>query len=263
MIGISTAQTRLCPACANSIAEEATNCPYCKADVSSQFAPKWLKREESSPEPRSGAESHRRFAIAPKFIWLSAMVVLALLAFFAGGYLQRSQQSLLSQAYSKRLQEKDQTIQTQEAQLAQTRQQLNDNSTQLAEMKSKLDASQKEVSLAQQRLGAAARQVDHSNASRSPVVRRTSTRAPDATAPLPQPVAARRTTSAAGAYETTRPTSVHEDPSSSSRVITQIDKGTRINVVSSAGEWLEVRSKRGNPPGYIRSDDARPSGAVN
>jgi hypothetical protein len=30
-----------------------------------------------------------------------------------------------------------------------------------------------------------------------------------------------------------------------------------INVVSSAGGWLEVRSKRGNPPGYVRSDDAR------
>ena len=263
MIGISTAQTRLCPACANSIAEEATNCPYCKADVSSQFTPKWLKRDESSPEPRSGAESHRRFAIAPKFIWLGAMAVLALLAFFAGGYLQRSQQSLLSQAYSKRLQEKDQTIQTQETQLAQTRQQLNDNSTQLAEMKGKLDASQKELSLAQQRLGAAARQVDHGNTGRAPVVHRTVARRSDAAAPPSQPVSARRTATASGVYETTRPTTVYEDPSSSSRVITQIDKGTRINVVNSSGDWLEVRSKRGNPPGYVRSDDARPSGGVN
>jgi uncharacterized protein YgiM (DUF1202 family) len=64
-------------------------------------------------------------------------------------------------------------------------------------------------------------------------------------------------TAEAGVYETTRPTSVYENPSSGSTVISQIDKGTRINVVGSRGDWLEVRSKRGNPPGYVRSDDAR------
>jgi len=26
--------------------------------------------------------------------------------------------------------------------------------------------------------------------------------------------------------------------------------------VGSVGEWLEVRSKHGNPPGFIRRDDA-------
>ena len=88
------------------------------------------------------------------------MLVVAVSAFFAGGYLQRSQQSLSSQANLKQLQAKEQMIQTQEAQLAQTRQQLNENSNQLAEMKTKLEASQKELSLAQQRLSVAARQVD-------------------------------------------------------------------------------------------------------
>ncbi|HZA56243.1 MAG TPA: SH3 domain-containing protein, partial [Candidatus Udaeobacter sp.] len=75
------------------------------------------------------------------------------------------------------------------------------------------------------------------------------------TASVPQPVA--RRTAEPGVYETTRATSVYENPSSASRVISQISSGTRINVVSSAGGWLEVRSKRGNPPGYVRSDDAR------
>jgi hypothetical protein len=255
MVGNSTAETRLCPYCANSIAEDATDCRYCKADFSSQFAPPWLKRDETSQEPRIA--SYNRKKIPAKFVWMGAMLVVALSTFFAGGYLQRSQQSLSAQANLKQLQAKEQMIQTQEAQLAQTRQQLNESSQQFAEMKAKLDASQKELSLAQQRLSVAARP----NTSRSPVAGRTASRAPDTAAPLPRPTAARRT-AASGVYETTRATSVYEDPSSSSRVISKIDSGTRINVVSSAGGWLEVRSRRGNPPGYVRSDDARQVGGA-
>ena len=261
MIENSTAQTQLCPYCANSIAEDAAACPYCKADFSSQFAPQWLKRDEASPEPRIASDNRKKPAIPAKFTWMGAMFAVALSAFFAGGHIQRSQQSLSSQTNLKQLQAKEQIIQTQEAQLAQTRQQLNENSNQLTEIRTKLEASQKELSLTQQRLSGAAREADRSNASRSPVLRRTAARAPDTAAPLPQPAAARRT-AAPGVYETTRATSLHEDPSSSSRVISKIDGGTRINVVSSAGGWLEVRSKRGNPPGYVRSDDARLTGGA-
>jgi hypothetical protein len=260
MIGKSTTRTRLCPYCANSIAEDATDCSYCKTDFSSQSAPQWLKRDQPSSEPRISPDNRKRSSIPAKYIWPAAMLAVALIGFFAGGYIQRSQLLLSSQANSKQLQAKDQMIQSQEAQLAQTRQQLNENSNQLAEMKTKVEASQKELSLTQQRLGVATREVDRLNASRSPAVRRTSSRAPD-TAASPAPVAASRT-AAPGVYETTRPTSVHENPSSASKVISQISGGTRINVVNSAGGWLEVRSKRGNPPGYVRSDDARLVGGV-
>jgi len=262
MIGNSTAETRLCPYCANSIAEDATDCRYCKADFSSQSAPRWLKRDESPSEHSQVASDNRKKPTIPAtFIWMGAMLVVALSAFFAGGYMQRSEQALSAQANLKQLQAKDQMIQTQEAQLAQTRQQLNENSQQVAEIKTKLEASQKELSLTQQRLSVAARQAERPAASRSPVVRRTAARAPDPAASLPQPPAARRT-AAPEVYETTRATSVYEDPSSSSRVISKIDGGTRINVVSSAGGWLEVRSKRGNPPGYVRADDARQIGGA-
>jgi uncharacterized membrane-anchored protein YhcB (DUF1043 family) len=261
MIGESTAQTRLCPRCANSIAEDAADCRYCKADFSSEFAPKWLKRGEPSPEPRTSSDTHTRSSIPAQIIWMGAMLVVALIGFFAGGYIQRSELSLSSQANLKQLQAKEQMIQTQEAQLAQTRQQLNENSNQLAEMKTNLEASRKELSLTQQQVSVATRRADRPNASRPPVATRTASRAPDAAAPLPQPVAARRT-AASGVYETTRATSVYEDPSSTSRVISKIDSGTRINVVSSGGDWLEVRSKRGNPPGYVRSDDARQIGGA-
>jgi septal ring factor EnvC (AmiA/AmiB activator) len=185
-----------------------------------------------------------------------------LIAFFAGGYIQRSELSLSLQANLKQLQAKDQMIQSQEAQLAQTRQQLNDASNQLAEMKSKVEESQKELSLAKQRVSTAARQAERPSVSRSPAAGRTVSRAPDTAASLPQPVAARQT-AAPGVYETTRATSVYENPSSDSRAISQIGGGTRINVTSAAGGWLEVRSKRGNPPGYVRADDARVIGGAN
>src|SRR6185369_18638 len=114
----------------------------------------------------------------------------------------------------------------------------------------------------QQRPVVAARETNRSIAARSTTFRRTAARAPDAGTPFPQPVATRRTFDT-GVYETTQATSVYENPSSTARVITQIAGGTRINVVNSTGEWLEVRSNRGNPPGYVRSDDARMSTRAN
>jgi hypothetical protein len=196
------------------------------------------------------------------FIWIGAMVVVALLAFFAGGSMQRNQQSLPSETNRKELQAKQEMIATQEAQLAQTRQQLDENSKQLAEMKTKLEASQRELALTQRRLSVAARQPERPNASGPPVAGRTGSRAPDAAPSPPQPTAARRTATP-GAYETTRATSVYEGPSSTSRVISRIERATRINVTGAADGWLQVRSKHGNPPGYVRADDARVIGATN
>ena len=262
MIAKPTTQKRLCPNCANSIEEDAVKCPYCKAELSSDFTPQWLNRDAPASDPRVGSDSAKKSSIPSKVIWPAAMLVVALIAFFTGGYLQRTRLSLSSEVDLKQLQAKDQMIQSQEAQLAQLRQQLSDNSNQLTEMKTKIEASQKELSATQQRLGVAGREVDRLNASRSVAVRRTASRAPDTTSSFPSPASARRT-AGPGVYETTQPTAVYENPSSSSRVISQIGRGTRINVVSSAGDWLEVRSKHGNPPGYVRSDDARPITRIN
>ena len=57
-------------------------------------------------------------------------------------------------------------------------------------------------------------------------------------------------------YETVRSTAVFEEPSASSRKVATIPNGSRVRVVGSTGDWLEVRSKQGKPPGFIRSDDA-------
>ena len=57
-------------------------------------------------------------------------------------------------------------------------------------------------------------------------------------------------------YQTVRSTSVFEEPSASSRKVGSIANGTKVRVVGSSDDWLEVRSKQGRPPGFIRRDDA-------
>ncbi len=57
-------------------------------------------------------------------------------------------------------------------------------------------------------------------------------------------------------YETVRNTAVFEEPSAASRKVATIPNGSRVRVVESTGDWLEVRSKQGRPPGFIRRDDA-------
>src|SRR5262245_57740678 len=256
MIGKSTTRMRLCPHCANSIAEDATNCSYCKTDLLSQPAPQWLNRNEPSSEPRLGSDDHKRYSIPPGFIWTAAMLVTALIDFYGGVYILPHQLLLPMQAHLKQLQAKNQMIQSHEAQLAHARQQLNEHSNQLTEMKTKFEESQKELSAMQRRLGVATHEVDRLKASRSVAARRTASSAPDTAASFPAPMAGRRTPET-GVYETTRETAVYENPSSASHVISQRSRGTRIHVVSSSGNWLEVRSTYGNPPGYVRSDDAR------
>jgi hypothetical protein len=70
-----------------------------------------------------------------------------------------------------------------------------------------------------------------------------------------KPVTASRR-AGAGTYQTTRSATVFESASASSQVIANIPSGTRVDVVSAKGEWLEVHSRRGNPPGFIRREDA-------
>ena len=261
MMEETTTQMRLCPHCANSIDADAATCSYCKADLLFGIIPKWLYRKERSSERRVDVNGKKKFPISWKFICSVAMLTVVLLAFMAGVYLQRSELLLLSQANLNRLQAKDQVIQSQQTQLAQVQQQLSESSKQLDEMMRKLQESQKTLLATQQRLGVTTREAGRLNATRSVAVRRSTSRAPDTARSFPAS-SVRRTTDP-GVFETIQATAVYENPSSASRVISQIGRGTRINVVNSAGDWLEVRSKHGNPPGYVRADDARQLGRAN
>lgn len=59
-------------------------------------------------------------------------------------------------------------------------------------------------------------------------------------------------------YEVLYPTSVFSDAREDSRRVARIEAGTKVNVASVQGDWLEVRSKQGRPPGFIKRDSAVP-----
>jgi len=59
-----------------------------------------------------------------------------------------------------------------------------------------------------------------------------------------------------GTFQTVRPTQVFSEPSEDSALVASIAKGVRLNVVDSREGWLEIRSKHGRPPGFIRRDEA-------
>jgi len=243
---------RLCPHCANSIDIGAAKCPYCKVDLKSAATPQWPTREgesvASQPAPKA-----TRVSTLSTIVLVASVAALALGVYLVVGQRGRSESQLLLEEKIKELQEKEQKISTLEADAAKTRQTLTEQTGQLSELRTKLEESQKELASARVRLGLANREADRLASSRSQSAAPTASRPPD---PVPQPTPARRAAEA-GVYETIRATSVHEGPSGSSRVLSQIGPGTRINVVRSVGDWLEVRSKQGNPPGFVRLDDAK------
>jgi Bacterial SH3 domain len=253
---------RLCPSCANTIEETAVKCPYCRAEFSADSVPQWLNRNTPLSERPTDLQRTKKSSIPARFVWPATTLILVLAAFYAGAYMQHRQGALTAEAYSKQLQTKDQLMQSQETQMSRLRQELHDNTNQLADLKTKLDASQKASTAAQQRLAAANHEVERLNTTTSSTATRTGSRAPASSRSYPAPLPTARP-AAAGVYETVRETSVYDNPSSQGRVMSQIRGGTRINVVSSGGNWLEVRSKHGNPPGYVRSDDARLVSRVN
>ena len=65
----------------------------------------------------------------------------------------------------------------------------------------------------------------------------------------------KRTVAPAGAsYEVVRSTRVFSQPTDSSHPLARIEAGTEVDVVGARDEWLEVRSRHGRPPGFIRKD---------
>lgn len=76
--------------------------------------------------------------------------------------------------------------------------------------------------------------------------------------PVAQPAEPPRPSAVAGVYEVIRTTSVFSEPRENSRRVAQVEAGTRVNVVDARGDWLEVRSRQGRPPGFIKKDAAKP-----
>lgn len=254
MVSKGGIRTKLCSHCANSIAEDALKCPYCKADLSSTPDPQWPTREADTLETRLGSKKHKT-SIASKAILITGLLVFGIGVFLIGGQRQRSESQSLLEERLAQLRDKDQKIQTMEAELAQARKELAQNSTQLVQLKNKLEESQRNLASTQQKLSRTARETERLAANKATSATKTASRS----AAEPSTPASRsggsRSAAELGVYQTIRPTSVYEEPSASSRVLSQINKGTRVNVVRSLGDWLEVRSKGNNPTGFVRRDD--------
>jgi uncharacterized protein YgiM (DUF1202 family) len=63
-----------------------------------------------------------------------------------------------------------------------------------------------------------------------------------------------------GRYEALAETSVRSGPGLHYPVVAKISKGTKLNVVDEEKGWLKVESKRGNEPGYVEANLAKPVG---
>jgi hypothetical protein len=246
--------SRLCPHCANSIAEDATQCPYCKAALAEEPTPEWLIRDKHAAEPRPGPRS-ATFASKVMLLTGIALCVVAT-GLFALGILGKAESSASRQVLEDKVKElnlKNEQLKATEAELVKARQESEANLKEAETLKARLQESQKGQAAAEVRVKLLQRQLEQRNARPVRVEQRSEPQTP-ARRPVPARPAGRPADP--GLYETTRATEVHEQPAESSRIISRISKGTRINVVRSDGEWLEIVSKRGNPPGFVLRDSA-------
>ena len=255
-MAISTIQTRLCPHCANSIALDTLTCPYCRASLSAAPVPQWPSQDKESPVA-SVKPARSAIPLGSKLILVLGVLVFGLGVFLVGGHSERSDLAPLLEAKEKALQASEQKLKALEAQLAQSGEELKVSEAQLEELKTKLNVREKSLAAAQQKRKDAEREVNRLASRPAPALPPVRSRAQSPALPPPPPTPVARRIVEPGLYETVRATDVHEEPLSSSRVLNRIGGGTEITVVRGLGQWLEVRSKHGNPPGFVRTEDAK------
>jgi hypothetical protein len=255
-------QTRLCPHCANSIALDALTCPYCKADLMHLIEPEWPQRDEDADRPKVAPEKEK-LTVRSKAILVLGLVVFALGIYLVGGNRERSDLKPVLAEQQEGLKAKDEKIRDLEAQLSQIRQDHQGSSDQIDELKAKLEESRKDLATTRARLTDVNREIERLASSRVASAPRATARTTDS--PPSASLSSARANRAAnpGIYEAVRSASVYEEPLGSARVVTQIARGTQVTVVRAVGEWFEIRSKHGNPPGYVRVDDVSPIGRSN
>ena len=257
--------SRLCPHCANGIPRDAAQCPYCKADLEPVAgAPQW-SAQGSEAKAASPQRNGQKLNWKSKVILVLGLACFVLGVYLIGGY--QGRQGSAIRGAQQELQSRDDKIRDLEAQLAQfnkqaeeTKTRVDQSNSEVEELKKQLTTSQKALSDVQAKLVQANREVMRLQN----VPRAVAQPAPRvASVPRPRAPVVNRSLAVSGTYQTLRPTSVHEQPAGASRRVAEIGKGTRVTVIGSSGDWLEVRSKYGKPPGFIRRDDAALVGGSN
>jgi hypothetical protein len=59
-----------------------------------------------------------------------------------------------------------------------------------------------------------------------------------------------------GTYKVIQPSRVYAAPNELSRSLGDIEPGINVDVVDAREGWLEIHSKHGRPPGFIRREVA-------
>ena len=188
--------------------------------------------------------------------FLVLLVLVIIIVVLVGKSLRKSKSesnavTLLLEEKTDQLKEMERQIQEKDGQIDRLEEKLKENSSKVVELETRLEETAKALSSAEQKLKKSEQKVKRLASARE--------RRVEPTVPRPrEPVSSRARSRPAepGIYETIRTTSVFERPSGTSKKIATIEKETRVTVVGSVGEWLEVRSKHGNPPGFISREDA-------
>ena len=220
----------------------------------SSAEPQWPEQETLDDRPPAVPEKER-LTVRSKAILILGLLVFALGVYLVGGNVERQDLRPVMDEQQKALSERDDKIKSLESQLVELRKTSQGTTQQIEQLKAKLAQSEKDLTAVQRRLSAANQEMARVSANRVVPAPRPAVRTSD---PQPAPPPSTRSTSAVQprTYETVRSAQVYEEPANSSRVVEQIAKGTEITVVGSGKGWLEIRSKHGKPPGFIRADDA-------
>lgn len=246
----ATIETRLCPHCANSIGADALACPYCKRDLAGSAEPQWPER---ALEERTGVVSEKpKLTVRSKAILVVGLLVFALGVYLVGGNVERHDWDEVLARQEQTLREKDLKVESLQAELKELRQKAQSEESS-KELRARLEESQKNLAAVQRKLASATKEIERLSASLA-TARATprSGTAVTAQPSEPRPISSPQTRT----YEAVRSTPVYDEPQSSAKVVARLTKGTQVTVVGSENGWLEIRSKHGQPPGFIRADDA-------
>jgi len=189
----------------------------------------------------------------PQWVYVVIGVLLVIVAVLATKTFTRTDGERLATApiqSARDLPERDRQPQALDSEVGQLRKEVQASSNRVKQLETRLEETNRSLSAAQEKLKTAQRPAVAAPPP-APVKEQPAAKSPE---PAPPPYS--RRAAEPGQYEVIRTTTVFDRPLPSARDVATITRGTRVTVVGSEGDWLEVRSKQGRPPGFIRRDDA-------